>query len=139
VRNSPARVREGFDEKPGGELVMIPHKAKDGAEQQSFDGEVTVRRLGEVRLPVEVAVAFADGATTREAWDGQYRWSRFRYPGKKVARAVVDPQRKIVLDVDPANNSWVDEDGDARRAAVKWAGRWMLWLQHLLELHMVVG
>jgi hypothetical protein len=29
--------------------------------------------------------------------------------------------------------------GPARRAATKWAARWMFWLQNLLELHMVVG
>jgi hypothetical protein len=139
VRNDHARVREGFEEKAGGELVMVPDRPKDDAEEKPFDAEVTVRRLGEVRLPVEIVVEFADGGSAREAWDGQYRWARFRYPGKKVARAVVDPERKIMLDVNPANNSWVDEDGVARRAAVKWAARWMLWLQHLLELHTVVG
>jgi len=139
VRNDPARVREGFEEKPGGELAMVPDRPKDGAEERAFDAEVTVRRLGEVRLPVEILVEFADGGSAREAWDGQYRWARFRYPGKKVARAVVDPDRKIMLDVSPANNSWVDEDGVARRAALKWGARWMLWLQHLLELHTVVG
>jgi hypothetical protein len=56
-----------------------------------------------------------------------------------VTRAVVDPERKIMLDTNPANNSWVDEEGVARRAATKWAARWMFWLQHLLELHTVLG
>ena len=98
-----------------------------------------MRRLGEVRMPVEVLVEFADGRSARETWDGQYRWTRFRYPGAKVTRAVVDPERKIMLDTNPANNSWVDEEGVARRAATKWAARWMFWLQHLLELHTVLG
>jgi hypothetical protein len=139
VRNDKARVREGFEEKAGGQMVMVPERPKKGAGEGPFDAEVTVRRLGEVRLPVEVVVQFADGHSAREWWNGQYRWTRFRYPGAKVVRAVVDPERKIMLDVDPANNSWVDEDGVARRAALKWAARWMFWLQHLLELHTVVG
>ena len=138
VRNEPARVREGFEEK-GGDLVMAPRKPKGAEKDKSFDGEVTVKRLGEVRMPVELVVEFADGDSARESWDGQYRWARFGYPGRKVVRAVVDPKRKIMLDVDPANNVWVEEDGSARRAAVKWAARWMFWLQHLLELHTVVG
>jgi hypothetical protein len=54
-----------------------------------------------------------------------------------VTRAVVDPAGKIALDVNPANNSWVDEKGVARRAAHKWTLRYLLWLQHLLELHTV--
>jgi hypothetical protein len=52
---------------------------------------------------------------------------------------VVDPERRIALDVNPANNSWVDEKGSAPRAARKWAARWMFWLQNLLELHTVLG
>jgi hypothetical protein len=136
VRNDPVRVREGFEEVEG-RLVMAP--AREGRDDGPFDGEVTVRRLGEVRMPVEVLVELADGRSARETWDGQYRWTRFRYPGAKVTRAVVDPESKIALDVNPANNSWVDEDGVARRAALKWAARWMFWLQHLLELHTVVG
>jgi hypothetical protein len=33
----------------------------------------------------------------------------------------------------------VDEKGVARRAARKWAGRYLLWLQHLLEMHTVAS
>jgi hypothetical protein len=140
VRNDEARVPEGFEEGAGGALALSPRREKErDAEKGPFDSEVTVRRLGEVRLPVEVLVEFADGRAARESWDGQYRWARFKYHGAKVTRAVVDPERKIALDVNPANNSWADEDGVARRAALKWAARWMFWLQHLLELHTVVG
>jgi hypothetical protein len=138
VRNDPPRQREGFQEGPGREMVTVPGPGDD-APAGAFDAEVTLRRLGEVRLPVEVLVEFADGRTARETWDGQYRWVRFRYPGAKVVRATVDPDRKIALDVNPGNNSWNEDAGVARRAALKWAARWMFWLQHLLELHTVVG
>jgi hypothetical protein len=101
---------------------------------------VEVRRLGDVRMPVDVLVQFADGSSRTETWDGQYRWVRFRYTGRPaVTRAVVDPQRKLAIDVNPANNAWIEEKGFARRAARKWAARWMFWLQNLLELHTVVG
>jgi len=139
VRNDPPRRREGFQEGPAGQFVPVPKAPDEKADDKAFDAEVTVRRLGEVRLPVEVLVEFEDGLFAREPWDGQYRWRRFKYPGAKVVRAVVDPDRKIMLDVNPANNSWVEEKGVARRAAAKWAARWMFWLQHLLELHTVVG
>ena len=145
VRNEETRVLEGFAETaPGaaaGAPALAPGRTRrhEGRGEGPFDSEVTVRRLGEVRLPVEVLVEFAGGPSVREAWDGQYRWARFKYPGRKVTRAVVDPERKIALDVNPANNSWVDEEGLSRRAACKWAARWMFWLQHLLELHTVVG
>jgi apolipoprotein N-acyltransferase len=56
-----------------------------------------------------------------------------------VIAATVDPEGRIALDVNPANNGWADEKGKARRAAAKWAMRWMFWFQHLLEMHAVLG
>jgi hypothetical protein len=81
-------------------------------------------------------VAFTDGRVVYERWDGQYRWTRFRYHGNaKVKSASVDPFGKIALDVQPGNNSWVADNAPvAARAASKWALRWMFWLQNLLEL-----
>ncbi len=142
AKNEEPRIVEGFKDGPAGKPVLAPSpppKAKGGP-GGPWDSEVTVERLGEVRMPVEVLVEFADGTQTTETWDGKDRWMRFKYQRpSKVRRAVVDPQGKIALDVNPANNSWVDEDGVARRASTKWAARWMVWLQNLLELHMVVG
>jgi len=108
--------------------------------RRTYESEVTVRRLGEVVMPVDVLVEFSDGTRITETWDGQYRWTRFRYQGEaRIRRVVVDPERKLAFDVDPANNAWVEETGTARRAATKWSARWMFWLQNLLELHAVLG
>ena len=54
-------------------------------------------------------------------------------------RAVVDPDRKIAIDVDPVNNEWIADDGPAWRASTKWAARFLLWLQTFLELQTVAG
>jgi hypothetical protein len=136
VENAPRRRVEGFVEGPDGRPVPAPSVA---AEPAGSDAEVLVRRLGGVRLPVEILVELEGGRTVTEAWDGQDRWTRLRYPGARVVRALVDPERKIAIDVNPSNNSWVDEKGVARRSARKWAARYLLWLQHLLELHAVVS
>ena len=56
-----------------------------------------------------------------------------------MVRATVDPEARIAVDVQPANNEWIEQRGTAQRAATKWAMRWMFWIQDLLELHMVVG
>src|SRR5262245_31589135 len=112
VRNQPVRDLDGFTEGKDGVPVQVRarEKTREEAEKGPFESEVTVRRLGEVRLPVDVLVEFADGAQKLEHWDGKDRWTRFRYSGPaKVRRAVVDPDRKIALDINPANNSWVDE------------------------------
>ena len=139
VKNEPGRALSGYTADAAGTPSLVPPPRGSGTDAGPVEAEVTVRRLGEVRMPVDVVVEFADGKSVREAWDGQYRWTRFRYTGARVKRAVVDPGRKLMIDVNPANNSWVEEEGLARRAATKWAARWMFWLQHLLELHTVVG
>jgi hypothetical protein len=88
---------------------------------------------------VELQVDFADGRKVTESWDGRDRWRVFRYEGAEVVRALVDPRRKIAIDVSPANNEWVSKNGPAWRAATKWAARYLFWLQNLLELHTVTG
>jgi hypothetical protein len=138
VDNRKARVLFGYDEKDG---QLVKHERRRSNEDQGpWDSEVTVRRFGAVRLPVEVRVEFADGQARTETWDGRDRWTRFRYPGgARVVRAAVDPDGKIALDLKPANNTWIDETGPAARASDKWAGRFLFWLQNLLELHTLLG
>jgi hypothetical protein len=131
------------DDAKGGEPVPLK-KPKPPADKDDktgpWESEVILRRVGEVRMPVELLVEFTDGRAVRETWDGRYRWTRFRYSGAaKVARAIVDPERKIALDVNPANNAWLDEEGVSRRAATKWTARFLLWLQNLMELQAVLG
>jgi len=142
VKNEKARTLEGYGEGPDGvPLLSLPRAgAKEDKDKVTWESEVTIRRLGGVKMPVDVLVSFTDGRYVTETWDGQYRWTRFRYRGSaKVVRAEVDPERKLAIDVDPANNSWVDESRWSRRAALKWSARWMFWLQNLLETHMVIG
>jgi hypothetical protein len=94
---------------------------------------VTVHRWGEGKLPVAVEVTFSDGARRIEHWDGQARWTTFRYehPGR-VERVRVDPDHVLVLDTEFSNNAWLRE-APAELAATKWASQWMLWVQHTLE------
>jgi hypothetical protein len=79
-----------------------------------------------------VAVVFADGEEVLEHWDGLDRsevWT-YRRP-EQVVRVVVDPQEKLVLDVERTNNSWVRRAD--HRGSWKLTLRWMFWLQSLLE------
>jgi hypothetical protein len=153
AKNARARRPRGYVDGPQGPVLQTP-PAGDGDENENtrlaepgasenggpYESEVLVERLGGVRLPVEVKVDFSDGRSARETWDGRYRWTRFRYAGPaRVVGAFVDPDRKIVLDVNPGNNGWIEDEGPSRRAAAKWATRWMFWLQNLLEMHAVIG
>lgn len=123
----------GFEERDG-ELVYVG--SPDGADeegQETFRSEVVVRRNGEGRFPVDVLLVFEDGSEVRERWDGRERWHLFVHEGPlKLEHAVVDPERVLQLDLHPSNNSLLVEP-EPPLAALKWASKWMIWLQDLLQ------
>jgi len=100
--------------------------------------EVLVRRLGEVRIPVDIEVTFDDGKVFRETWDGQDLWKNFGYSRKsRVVLAVVDPDLKLVADINRTNNSLKRTPN--RLAPWKAAANWLGWLQHALEVFSILG
>jgi hypothetical protein len=142
VENERPRKPRGYVDATDGAPALAPRPVEEKQDEKAgpWESVVTVLRKGEVRMPVEITVEMSDGRVVDETWDGRERWTRFRYSGPaKVQRAVVDPERKLAIDVDPTNNAWRDEKGLARRAATKWSLRFLFWLQNLLELHTVLG
>lgn len=66
---------------------------------------VTVVRQGDLVVPTEVQVTFADGSTVLEPWDGAQAEVTFTYPDRPPVRsAEVDPDRKVVVDLRWADN-----------------------------------
>jgi hypothetical protein len=99
---------------------------------KTYRTEVIVRRNGSGWFPVEVLMVFDDGSERRKAWDGKYRWKLFVEQGPaKLDYAVVDPDRKLVLDLYFSNNSQRLTPA-ADFPARKWGSKWMIWLQDLL-------
>jgi len=133
--DSFAVERRGFVEEDG---EMVYAGDGDEGEDDETDGETTyrsevvVRHDGQGVFPVDVLLVFEDGSTVREPWDGQARWRRFVHEGpSKLEYAVVDPDRVLQLDLHPSNNSRMVDAG-SHLASVKWASKWMLWLQDFL-------
>ena len=121
-----------------GEIVPVGDAREEG-EDEAGDGEtvyrseVVARRIGDGVFPVEVLLVFEDGSRERRFWDGRARWRLFVHEGpSKLARAVVDPERTLLLDLDVTNNSLLRED-PGRLGAVRWSAKWMIWLQDLLQ------
>ncbi len=103
-----------------------------------FESEVIVRRLGEVKIPVEVLVIFEDREEFRETWDGEYRWHKYTYiQPARIKAAIVDPDFKLVLDQNRTNNSKTRKANSL--APWKWMSNWLIWLQHALEVFTVFG
>lgn len=116
------------------EVRNIPENQETSAR---FTASVAVRRLGEVKLPVEVLIGFSDGSETLEVWDGQARTHTFQYSRQaRIERVIVDPELKIPLDVDLMNNSVVKAD---RHFMQKYLLKWLFWMQSALSLLSVLA
>jgi len=135
-------VRLGYEagviDEPEGRITRTPEEAAERlarAEKEDapdrFRSTVVVTRHGSIRWPVEVLVRFADGHEEREHWDGAYRRARFVYERPaRLERVVVDPDERILFDLNPANDSWVDEPELPGR--LRWSLHLWIQLQHLL-------
>lgn len=103
-------------------------------EPERYRTEVVVRRNGGAVFPVEVLLVFEDDSEVRKEWDGASRWELYvEERPSRLDYAVVDPDRKLVLDVNYTNNSR-RLDPQSTLPARKWASKWMIWLQDLLTM-----
>jgi hypothetical protein len=92
---------------------------------------VTVERQGALRIPTEVLVTFADGSTVLQPWDATETRVTFPYPQRPpVRRAEVDPGRKVVVDL-----QWADNGLSRRLEVSAWLAvvtRLVYYVQNLL-------
>jgi hypothetical protein len=127
-----------------------------GRDGRPWRTTVLVRRRGAVVLPTSLKLEYEGGSAqtialhareyggaeieraglvgggrTGEPWLGP--WKRIELQGShRLVSATLDPEDRLVLDVNRLNNSKrVEPDG---RAAAHWGVRWVFWLQQLLAL-----
>jgi hypothetical protein len=90
---------------------------------------VVVQRIADGVFPVDVVTTFGNGEQVTERWDGREQRAMWTYERPEQAVSVeVDPRRVLLLDVNYTNNSRTLEPR-AGEAALKWAMKWMVWLQ----------
>lgn len=124
----------GYEEQDG-ELVFQKSKSETDSSdsEKQYHSTVVIRRWGEAVFPIEVKITFDNEEEIMEQWDGLARWHQFDYvKSAKVVKVEVDPENKLVLDVNHANNSWL-RNAPAEDAARRWAVKWMIWMQSILE------
>lgn len=79
-----------------------------------IEGNVLIHRASPFCVPVQIAVEFADGETRVFTWDGQAPKARFDFPGRRVVRVRLDPQRALVLEPHRLDNGmWAEPGGKA--------------------------
>jgi hypothetical protein len=132
ISNDEVLPPSGIVDQPGKKTLLPPNDSEEDDDASRYRSRITVERLGEMMLPVEVLVHFEDGREVRENWDGQARTQSYSYEGKsRVAWAKVDPQNKLLLDVNLSNNSRAVEPATA--PFWKYAVKFLFWVQNALQ------
>lgn len=105
---------------------------KDTEEPDMYYSLVKVRRLGEFKFPATIKIVFENDEVIEKKWDGQDYWVKYEYiKPTKLSYATVDPDEKIVLDVNFTNNSKTVKS--QRLGVNKLSIRWMFWMQFLMD------
>ncbi|HZX11546.1 MAG TPA: hypothetical protein VFG01_11430, partial [Acidobacteriota bacterium] len=130
VRSQKINEPKGiFDE---GKLLPKEGEEEQEAEEKQYKNTVTVVRKGEWIFPQDILITFEDGEEIRESWNGQDRWKRFiYYKPVKLKSASVDPENKVVLDINYLNNSRLREPEKA--SVTKYSLSLMLFFQKILS------
>jgi Peptidase family M1 domain len=102
------------------------------AKKQMYETKVTVRREGEATAPVDIRFDFEKGVVERRQWDGQYRWIKYTFTKpQKLTQVQLDPDRKMLLDVNFTNNSRT-LDKKHLGTSVKWSSTLLFWVQWMM-------
>lgn len=102
-----------------------------GDKTGQYESVVKIQRKGEAIFPVEIRVRFSDGRVANRKWDGQYRWVKYTFTEPtRVESVEIDPERKVLLDVNFANNSY--RKGPAVKPLFKWWQNLLFWAENLL-------
>ncbi len=138
VRVSTFQVpyRVGIFDGPKGKVILGAKGKQPSAmrpRQSEFRSEVLVRRNSVAWFPIDVLLTFEDGHKVVKHWDGKAQWTKLSEDyTSRLAKAEVDPDHKIELDANWANNGrTVKADS---RPAVKWFSHVLFGLQGLLSL-----
>jgi hypothetical protein len=126
----------GFVEDGGKRTLLKKDEAKAEKEDRDagpFESTVVVRRRGEFEAPATIALKFAGAPPERMAWDGRDRWKKIVLTRPtRLEWAEVDPDRRLVLDVNWMNNAKrVEPD---TRVAAGWSSRWLFWMQQVVAV-----
>jgi hypothetical protein len=134
AESAPSTPARGLFEKDG-KLVNEPPAGL--AKARGWNSQATIVRSGDVAMPVDVLLRFEGGREQRTHWDGEARWKRYRVEGgPRLIEAVVDPDEKILLDVDRTNNG--RRTTDDPRAASRWTSRAVFWIQNMIDFMTVL-
>jgi hypothetical protein len=111
-------------------------------ERAVWIGEVVVRRLAPIALPLTLRVTFASGKTEDLAWSREEQleraWKRFEFRGRgRVVRAELDPEQRYQLDRDLSDNQW--HETSSQWASSRYGERALSHFAHRFRWYLGLG
>ncbi len=85
------------------EMWLKTKKTADFAVKQVELDKIILENRGAIQVPIETKIVFADGKEIINRWDGQAK-ERIITVKNKVKKVQIDPENKIILDINQTNN-----------------------------------
>ena len=129
ISNKKIRQDGGLIDKNGKKKLL---EEDENDTTTSYENKVIVRKLGEVVMPVEVLIHFENGREVLKNWDGKERTFTFKFKsGSKIDWVKIDPENKILIDVNLANNHTVIKQNT--KPMKKITVKFLFWLQNIIQ------
>jgi aminopeptidase N len=96
----------------------------------TVSGQFTVERLGDMILPTEISVQFTDGKQELIPWNGEEKSKLYKFD-KAISTVKVDPQNKLLLDLNFNNNSKAIDP--SMLVFKKYTMKIMFWIQNMMQ------
>ena len=112
--------------------IKLHYKNKvENKRRNIFHSKVSVYRLGNVVMPVEILVHFDNGKDTLVTWDGKERTFNLKFDmPQRVIWAKVDPEQKIYMDLNFNNNSYTTKPNGT--PFKKYMTKFIFWVENII-------
>jgi hypothetical protein len=166
VKQKRTSKREGFFQGEDGQFTLASKTEGTEAEQDPAESEVaeveaedeensadetkerpwgaviTLRRKGELCLPLVWRVTYEDGTVEDHVWSREAQleqpWMKLRTEGKKKIQSVVlDPERAYYFDGNMYDNQWYSKGDEV--APLRWTERVLNQYGHLMHWYAGIG
>ncbi|MDP3025436.1 MAG: M1 family metallopeptidase [candidate division Zixibacteria bacterium] len=100
--------------------------------EKLYETTVEIRRNGDIMMPVEVLIELENGEKLKENWDGKDKWVKIKLETKaKIRSAILDPENKMVLDVNVNNNGLSTEPH--HWSNFKFFSDYLFWMESCIQ------
>jgi hypothetical protein len=131
ARSKEEKKRKGVFDEGEGKITLT--NSDDNDDGKLYRTVVKIQRKGEVVIPVDVLMVFENGDSVKQVWDGKDRWMKYEFlKPTKLLWTSVDPDRKLVLDSNFANNSRTVKQ--QKKAVNYLSTRFLYWFESLFHL-----